>query len=113
MMRRRAFLQVAGILAAAWSLVRPVRMHLRNPGLSTDNAFEQMKRLRLDFMLAAGNSQRRYAINRQIVVLGFRMLEEGADRQRILAIGQRSLSAAKQDYAALTGRPYTGASLRA
>ncbi len=42
-----------------------------------------MKRLRIDYMLAAGDPQRRYAINREFIALAFEMKAAGASRAGI------------------------------
>jgi hypothetical protein len=56
-----------------------------------------MKRLRIDYMLAAGDPQRRYAINREFIALAFEMKAAGASRADIMTIGQATLCHAKRE----------------
>jgi hypothetical protein len=101
-MTRRDLFKLGGAVLAAVSLLGPARV-LVGEQPPPDSAYERMKRLRIDYMRAAGNPQRRFAINRDIVGLAFEMKAAGASRQHIMTIGQMSLCAAQHEYAALTG----------
>jgi hypothetical protein len=85
-MRRDDFLEACGLVAAVGTaLMRPVRALARRAEpepatLPPDSAYERMKRLRIDYMLAVGDPQRRYAINREFIALAFEMKAAGASR---------------------------------
>ena len=96
-MTRRDLFKLAGAVLAAVSLLRPARIFACEQ-VPPDSAYERMKRLRIDYMRAEGNPQRRFAINRDIVALAFEMRAAGASRQHIMTIGQKSLYAAQHEY---------------
>ena len=105
-MTRREFLQASGLVAIGIALMRPAHALARRAEpeaapLPPDSAYERMKRLRVDYMLAAGDTQRRLAINQDLVALAFEMKDAGASRADIMTIGQKSLYFARQEVAAL------------
>jgi hypothetical protein len=69
--------------------------------LPPDSAYERMKRLRIDYMLAAGDPRRRFAINREFVALALKMRAAGASRGHIMTMGQATLFHAKREVAEL------------
>jgi hypothetical protein len=60
-----------------------------------------MKRLRIYYMLALGDPQRRYAINREFIALAFEMKAAGASRVDTMTMGQATLCHAKREVARL------------
>jgi len=105
-MTRREFLKASGLVAVGVALMRPALALARRAepdaaSLPPDSAYERMKRLRVDYMLAAGDPQRRFAINRELITLAFEMKAAGASRADIMTIGQKSLYVARQEVAAL------------
>jgi hypothetical protein len=98
-MTRREFLKASGLVAVGVALMRPVRALAcrAEPDaapLPPDSAYERMKRLRIDYMLAAGDPRRRFAINREFVALAFEMRAAARDgashaipRQAIVNMG--------------------------
>jgi hypothetical protein len=86
-MTRGDFVKACGLVAVGTALMRPVRALARRAEpepatLPPDSAYERMKRLRIDYMLAAGDPQRRYAINREFIALAFEMKAAGAVAHR-------------------------------
>jgi hypothetical protein len=105
-MTRGDFLKACGLVAVGTALMRPVRALARRSEpepatLPLDSAYDRMKRLRIDYMLAAGDPQRRYAINREFIALAFEMKAAGASRADIMTMGQATLFHAKQEVARL------------
>ncbi len=117
---RRHVLKASGILLAAWSVVRPDRTAKAGPPgpfqpgpvQAQDSAFEQLRRLHLDYMLAWGKPRLRFDINRQMIALNFAVRAQGASDALAMKLGQQSLHAAKLDYAARSGQPYADAAFR-
>lgn len=97
---RRQFVQSVSALTAALGLpISSSRAAIPTARVEAESAFDRMTQLRLAYMQAAGDSQKRYAINREIVALAFEMRDQGASRQHIMAIGQMSLHHAKSAFA--------------
>src|ERR1700733_3510498 len=69
--------------------------------LPPDSAYERMNRLRIDYMLAAGDPRRRFAINREFIALAFEMRTAGASRGHIMTMGQAPLFHARREVAEL------------
>jgi hypothetical protein len=92
------FFKLGGKILAAARLLRHVNVCAREQ-LPPNSAYERMKRLRIDYIRAAGNPQKRFAINREIIALAFAMKDAGASRQHIMTIGQKSLYAARHEHA--------------
>jgi hypothetical protein len=105
-MMRREFLKACGLVAVGTALVSPVRALARRAepepaALPPDSAYERMKKLRIDYMLAAGDTQRRFELNRQLMGLAFEMKDAGASRAHIMTMGQATLYHAKREVARL------------
>jgi hypothetical protein len=105
-MTRGDFAKAFGLVAVGTALMRPVRALARRSEpepatLPPDSAYERMKRLRIDYMLAVGDPQRRYAINREFIALAFEMKAAGASRADIMTMGQATLCHAKREVARL------------
>jgi hypothetical protein len=106
-MRRDDFLEACGLVAVGTALMRPVRALARRAAqpepatLPPDSAYERTKRLRIDYMLAAGDPHRRYAINREFIALAFEMKAAGASRADIMTMGRATLCHAKREVARL------------
>ena len=101
-MTRGDFLKACGLVTVGTALMRSVRALARRAEpepatLPPDSAYERMKRLRIDYMLALGDPQRCYAINREFIALAFEMKAAGASRADIMTMGQATLCHAKRE----------------
>jgi hypothetical protein len=97
-MTPKEFLKLGRKILDARGLLRHVSACARGQ-LPSNSAYERMKRLRINYIRAAGNPQKRFAINREIIALAFEMRDAGASRQHIMTIGQKSLYAARHEHA--------------
>lgn len=105
-MKRRDFLKACGLVAVGAALVRPWRALARpvqpEPSpLPPDSAYERMLRLRVNYILAEGKPQKRFAINRNLIALAFEMRDAGASQAHIMTMAQATLYHAKREVAAL------------
>jgi hypothetical protein len=101
-MTRRDFLKACGLVAVGTALMRPVRRWRVQPepaALPPDSAYERMKKLRIDYMLAAGDKPRRFELNQEFIALAFEMKEAGASKAHIMQMGQVTLYDAKREVA--------------
>lgn len=104
-MTRRDVLKALGLVTVAAALVRPWRS-LRGAKdtpakLPFDSIYKRMKRLRVDYLLAAGNPEKQAAISGKILALFFEMRREGASFALMADIGVSSSDAALREVAAL------------